>query len=108
MAVLTLLAQMAQVATQSNLSLLDTSSVLRGGLPNGINSMMSLGTPSWYSRSVPTPILTPNCLSISMFDILWCSYLTLCHLPYDNYNMIEIYIICHNLFSKTIIHYIVP
>ena len=79
--------------------------VPRGGLPNRINSMTSLGTPSWCSRSVSTLILAPNCLIINIIDILKCSYLILCHLPYNTYNMIEISIVCNNLFSKTMIHY---
>ena len=99
---------MAQVATQSNLSLLDTSYVPRGGLTNGINPMTVLGTPSWYGRSVLTLILAPNCLIISIIDILRCSYLILCHLPYNTYNLIEIAIVYHNVFSNIIIYHSVP
>ena len=50
-------------------------------------------------------ILAPNCLVISITDILRCFYLILCHLPYNTYNMFEISIVYDNLFSKTIIHY---
>ena len=52
------------------------------------------------------PYFAQNCLIISIMDILRCSYLILCHLPYNyTYNMIEISIVYDNLFSKTILHY---
>ena len=78
---------------------------MRGCIPNDYTHMTSLGTPLGCSRSVPTLILALNCVIISIVDITVYSYLILCHLPYITYNMIEIYIICHYLFSKTIIHY---
>ena len=39
------LAPIAQVATQSNLSLVHITYALRGGLPNNFTHMTSLGTP---------------------------------------------------------------
>ena len=79
-----------------------------GCIPNDYTPVTSLGTLLGCSRSVLTPIVALNCLIISIIDITGYSYLILCHLPYNTYNMIEISIICHNLFSKAIIHYVVP
>ena len=70
--------------------------------------MTSLATPLGGSRSVPTPILALNCLIIIIIDITGYSYLILCHLLYTTHNMIEISIVCHSLFSNTLVHHIIP
>ena len=44
-------------------------------------------------------------LFVSIIDILRYSYLILCHLPYNTYNLIEISVVYDNLFSTTITHY---
>ena len=62
--------------------------------------MTSLGTPRGVAVVFPS-ILEQNCLII-IIDIIRCSYLILCYLPYNMFKLNEISIIYRNLFSNTV------